>query len=145
MARVLVVDDDPHVRELLTAVISEGGHAVKAVPNGTDALEKLAVEAFEVVVMDRSMPRLSGIEVLVAIRKDPALKGVKVIMCTGAGMVADVDDALSAGADDYVVKPLDIPRLLEKVAKHAAAAVPRVVPASGGVLGAFNRLFRPQS
>ena len=145
MARVLVVDDDPLVRELLVAVVSDGGHAVTAVPNGTDALDKLAVEAFEVVVMDRSMPRLSGLEVLVAIRKDPALKGLKVIMCTGAGMVADVDDALSAGADDYVVKPLDIPRLLEKVAKHAATAVPRVLPASGGVMGVLSRLFRPQS
>lgn len=145
MARILVVDDDINVRELLVTVLTDGGHAVAAVGNGEDALARLAAEPFELVVMDRSMPRLSGMETLVALRKDPALKGVKVIMCTGAGMLADAEAALAAGADDYVVKPLDIARLLEKVARHAAQAVARTQPASGGLMGSLGRLFRPGS
>lgn len=145
MARILVVDDDSDVRELLVTVLTDGGHAATAVGNGEDALARLAAEPFELVVMDRSMPRLSGMETLVALRKDPALKGVKVIMCTGAGMLADAEAALAAGADDYVVKPLDIPRLLEKVARHAAQAVARPQPASGGLMGSLGRLFRPGS
>lgn len=141
MARVLIVDDDPLVRELLITVVADGGHAVTAVSNGADALQRLGAEPYELVILDRNMPRLSGLEVLIEVRKDPALKGVRVIMCTGAGMVADADDALSAGADDYVVKPLDIPRLLEKVARHAAAAAARPAP-SGGVMDVLGRLFR---
>ncbi len=142
MARILVVDDEPLIRELLATVLAGGGHTVKTVGSGAEALERLSQEPYEVVVMDRTMPRLSGLEALVAIRKEPALKGVKVIMCTGAGMVADADAALSAGADDYVVKPLDTARLLEKVARHAAAAAPRAEFPAAGFMGSLKRLFR---
>ncbi len=144
MAHILVVDDDPLVRELLMTVLGDAGHTTSAAGNGQDALARLREEAFALVILDRSMPRLSGLEVLVAIRKDPALKGLKVVMCTGAGMVADADDALRAGADDYVVKPLDIARLLEKVARHAANATPTAPkPAKGGIMDSLKGLFRP--
>lgn len=146
MARILVVDDDPLVRELLQTVLGDAGHEVSAVTNGEDALARLRESSYAVVVLDRSMPRLSGLEVVGAMRKDPALKGVKVLMCTGAGMLADAEDALKAGADDYTVKPLELPRLLEKVARLAAKAATEPPPPkpAGGIMGALGGLFKPK-
>lgn len=146
MARILVVDDDPLVRELLQTVLGDAGHEVAAVTNGEDALKRLRESAYAVVVLDRSMPRLSGLEVVAAMRKDPALKSVKVLMCTGAGMLADAEDALKAGADDYTVKPLELPRLLEKVARLAAKAATQPPPPkpAGGIMGTLGGLFKPK-
>ena len=146
MLRILVVDDDPLVRELLQTVFADGGHEVATATNGEDALKLMRAGPYSVVVMDRSMPRLSGLEVLVQMRRDPALKGVPVLMCTGAGMLADAEDALKAGADDYAVKPLDIPRLLEKVAKLAAKA-PAQPPSTKapGLMDKLGGLFRPKN
>ena len=70
---------------------------------------------YDLVILDRSMPEMSGLEVLKRIRTTPASAGVKVLMCTGAGMLADVDEALQAGASDYIVKPLDFAKLRAKV------------------------------
>jgi CheY-like chemotaxis protein len=145
MARILVVDDDPLVRELLQTVFTEGGFEVGTASNGEDALKLMRQGGWSVVVMDRSMPRLSGIEVLVQMRRDPGLKALPVLMCTGAGMLADAEDALKAGADDYVVKPLDLPRLQEKVVKLAAKAPAQPAPAKPeGLLDKLGGLFRPK-
>jgi CheY-like chemotaxis protein len=146
MARILVVDDDPLVRELLQTVFTEGGFEVGTASNGEDALKLMRQGGWSVVVMDRSMPRLSGIEVLVQMRRDPGLKALPVLMCTGAGMLADAEDALKAGADDYVVKPLDLPRLQEKVVKLAAKtpAAP-AAPKAAGLMDRLGGLFRPKS
>jgi CheY-like chemotaxis protein len=146
MARILVVDDDPLVRELLQTVFTEGGFEVGTASNGEDALKLMRQGGWSVVVMDRSMPRLSGIEVLVQMRRDPGLKALPVLMCTGAGMLADAEDALKAGADDYVVKPLDLPRLQEKVVKLAAKApAAPAAPKAAGLMDRLGGLFRPKS
>ena len=137
MARVLVVDDEESVRELVRMVLEGAGHRVDAAPGGREALEMMRREAYAVAVVDRSMPLMSGIELIRAMRAEPALKGVQVLMCTAAGMISDVEEALAAGAADYTVKPLDMQALTEKVAKLAAAA-----PApDSGLLGRVRRLL----
>ncbi|MDX6771024.1 MAG: response regulator [Elusimicrobiota bacterium] len=144
MARILVVDDDLLVRELLTTVLGDAGHSVAQAETGEAALAALRKERFDLLFLDRGLPGLSGLEVLVMIRKEPAWKRMKVLMCTGAGMLADAQDAMAAGADDYVVKPLEVARLLEKTARHLAA-LPPAPPEEpgGGLMGPLKKLFRP--
>lgn len=137
MARILVADDEESVRELVKMILEREGHSVETAAGGRDALDKLRAGRYALVVLDRAMPLMSGLEVLREMKADPALKDVKAIMCTAAGMMSDVDEALSAGAADYVVKPLDMKTLAEKVARHAAGA-----PAGEeGLLGRLRRLL----
>ncbi|MBI3565416.1 MAG: response regulator [Elusimicrobia bacterium] len=137
MARILVVDDEETVRELVRMVLENAGHSVDAAAGGREALALLRKRSYAVAVVDRTMPLMTGIELIREMRADAAMAGVKVIMCTAAGMVSDVDEALSAGAADYVVKPLDMQALAAKVAKHAAGA-----PSGGsGLLDRVRRLL----
>lgn len=121
MARVLVVDDDDTVRALIAGALEDAGHAVAESGGGTDALEKIRREAFQLVVLDRSMPGFSGLDVLAVLKGFPGRGSFKVIMCTGAGLFAQVAEALEAGADDYVVKdPAGLRALPEKAARLLA-------------------------
>lgn len=136
MARILVVDDEENIRELVALVLTGKGHTVDTAPGGREALALLRKNPYALAVVDRTMPLMTGIELIREMRADAALKGVKVIMCTAAGMVSDVDEALTAGACDYVVKPLDLALLTEKVARHAAGAVaPGLFDRLRGLLG----------
>lgn len=120
MANILVVDDDPMVLEIIMNSLSEAGHSPQGAESGTEALDLARKTRYDLIVLDRNLGDMTGLQVLAALRREPAAKSVKVIMCTGADMVGDVADAFAAGAADYVVKPLDFPRLLEKVSKHTS-------------------------
>lgn len=120
MGQILVVDDESSIRELIKDVLSMEGHAVDTASNGAEGLAALGKKHYDLVVMDRNMPKMTGIEALKKIRATPALKGQKVLMCTSAGMVAEVDEAFQAGADDYVMKPIDLQKLVQKAARYIA-------------------------
>lgn len=136
MARVLVVDDEESIRDLVRMLLEREGHAVTDAPGGREALDLLRDRPFDLVLLDRSMPLMSGMEVLRAIRADGALAGTKVLMVTAAGLMSDADEALSAGADDYLVKPLDAKLLVEKTARLSAGAAP-----SSGLISRLRRLL----
>ena len=114
MAHILVVDDDPAIQDLIQAVLT--GHTFDVASKGSEALQKFRAGRFDLVVLDRGLPEMDGIQVLKLLRASPAGAAVKVLMCTGAGMLSDVDEALQAGASDYIVKPLDFAKLTAKVA-----------------------------
>lgn len=120
MARILVVDDDPAIADLIKDVLDRQGHACSLAPSGAKALALIEKSPFDLVILDRNMPGLGGIEVLRTIRASKDRAGLKVIICTAAEMMAQVDEAFSAGATDYIVKPLDMAKLKAKVARHAS-------------------------
>lgn len=117
MGRVLIADDDDAVREVITAALADN-HQVDAARDGFEAMELIKKNAYDLLILDRNMPRLNGIQTLQLLRAAPATKSLKVLMCTSAGMIGEVDEAFAAGADDYLVKPIDLDRLIKKVAKH---------------------------
>src|SRR3990167_2416645 len=121
MARVLIVDDEEYIRDLIKEVLLAQGHEFELADGGAAALEILRRKAIDLVIVDRNMPGMSGIEVVQLIRQNPKTKGLKILMCTGSSVTKEIDEAFAAGADDYVLKPLNFPALLGKVAKALAS------------------------
>ncbi|MEV1247794.1 response regulator transcription factor [Nonomuraea sp. NPDC050022] len=109
MSRVLLIEDDPAVREGLELALTRQGHRVRAVESGEEGLDRLRADLPDVVVLDLMLPGMDGFEVCRRIR---AAREVPIIMLTARGDDMDVVAGLEAGADDYVVKPVQ-PRVLE--------------------------------
>jgi CheY-like chemotaxis protein len=118
MARILVVDDDMAVREVIKEVLHEQGHSCDMAADGGEALEAIRNTRFDLVILDRQMPAMDGIQTLTALRREPANKDLRVIMCTSANTVDAADEAFRVGANDYIVKPVDLQRLCDKVARN---------------------------
>lgn len=114
-ARLLVVEDDEAIRQLLVMRLSKSGFDVHAAVDGHDALARLARERFDLVLLDEMMPGTSGLEVLRRIRETYDANALPVIMATARSESDDVVRALSLGANDYVTKPLDLRVLVARV------------------------------
>ncbi|MBI3554526.1 MAG: response regulator [Elusimicrobia bacterium] len=117
MAHILVVDDEDSIRALIKEVLSSQGHTFDEAATGTEALERLRKTKYDVVILDRNMPVMDGIQALAVMRASPQFKNVKVLMCTSASVTKEVDEAFAAGANDYILKPLNLQALIKKVQK----------------------------
>ena len=113
--RILVVEDDPVVRELIEFKLSSAGHDVMLEPDGEAGLAKARSEKPDVVILDWMMPKLTGLEVCEAIRADEAISGTKVLLLTARAQEADVERGFAAGVDDYLLKPFSPRELLARV------------------------------
>jgi two-component system, NtrC family, sensor kinase len=101
--RVLIADDQPEIRSFCQTVLAAEGFAFEQVADGTDAIQALAANAFDLLLLDIDMPTMTGLQVLEKLRQEPPAHPVKVLMLSGrADTLARV---LSAGADDYLTKP----------------------------------------
>lgn len=105
MSKILVVDDDVDICDLIAFKLTSMGHDVLTEHDGEGALAAAEAEHPDLVVLDWMMPRLTGLEVCMALRDDPALADVPVILLTAKAQEADVQRGFAAGADDYIVKP----------------------------------------
>jgi EAL domain-containing protein (putative c-di-GMP-specific phosphodiesterase class I)/DNA-binding NarL/FixJ family response regulator len=114
-ARILVVDDDALLRALFSDTLRDAGMDVLEAHDGEAALEVLAAERIDAVVLDSRMPRMSGLDVLAAVRADDATRTLPVLLVTGEADVADRVRGLEAGANDYVTKPVDVDELVARV------------------------------
>lgn len=113
MQRILVIDDDPAVTSLLKRGLSYEGFAVETAPSGHEGLERARERPPDLVILDVSMPGLSGFEVLERLRA--ADEELPVLMLTARDAPADQVQGLESGADDYVVKPFTFEVLLARV------------------------------
>jgi len=115
MARILVVDDEEPIRELLRRLLSLHGHAVDTASNGAEAVDRLQKAAYDLMIIDRAMPKLSGVDAVAMLRTSPKFKRLKILMATMTSTTKDVDEAFEAGVDGYVVKPFNMEALVAKV------------------------------
>ncbi len=112
---LLVVDDSEMNRDMLTRRLVRRGYTVAAAENGRQALDMIAAQPFDLIVLDIMMPGLSGLEVLEELRQRYAPSELPVIMATAKDQSEDIVLALKLGANDYVTKPLDFPVVLARV------------------------------
>lgn len=122
MARVLVVDDDPDVRQLVEMKLRLDGIETLVAKNGQEALDVLAAEHVDLVVLDVMMPVMDGIETCRRIREDESNAALPIIMLTAKAQAADIQSGFSTGATDYVVKPFSPRELLSRVRGNLARA-----------------------
>ena len=111
-SRILLVEDDPSIREVTAMGLGAAGFSVTTAADGVDALERFRTEPYDLVLLDIMLPRLDGYEVCRQIRKTST---VPVVMLTARGDTMDVVVGLEAGADDYVRKPFDLPELIARI------------------------------
>ena len=114
-AKILIVDDEPFNVDLLEQELEEQGYATCVAADGAEALDILAAEIPDLVLLDWMMPGMNGIEVLERMRATPAWRGVPVIMLTARGTTEDKVQGLDAGANDYVTKPIDESELWARI------------------------------
>lgn len=110
--RILAIDDDPFLLQLIGKSLEQGGYEVLLAPDGQEGLRILAETKPHLVVLDIMMPTLDGWEICSRIRR---VSTVPIIMLTARGSQADIVRGLRAGADDYLVKPFDKEELLARV------------------------------
>ncbi|WP_156255942.1 response regulator [Sandarakinorhabdus oryzae] len=136
-ATILVVDDAPDSLRFLTDTLEGEGYAVRIARDGQAALDSLAAELPDLVLMDAMMPGIDGFETTRRIKADPALASVPVIFMTGLSETENVVDGLAAGGVDYVKKPIVLAELLARLKVHLGNA--RIAAGAKGALDASNR------
>jgi len=116
MAKILVIDDNTELLELLRVLLEQrGGHQTMLSADGTDGLAQALADPPDLVISDVMMPDVSGYEICRQLRANSATASIPIIMLTARGQSVDHQAALEAGADDHIVKPVNMEKLLERV------------------------------
>jgi CheY-like chemotaxis protein len=123
MARILLVEDNELNRDMLSRRLTRHGHTVLVAVDGAEGVQMAGREAPDVVLMDMSLPVLDGWEATRQLRAAPSTRHLRIIALTAHAMAGDREKALAAGCDDYDTKPLELPRLLDKIAALPARSV----------------------
>ncbi len=115
MTRILLVEDNPENRDMLSRRLIRRGYEIDFAEDGEEAVRKAAEVAPALILMDLSLPVMDGWEATRRIKADAATASIPVIALTAHAMASDRDKALGAGCDDYDTKPVDLERLLGKM------------------------------
>jgi len=116
MSKILLVEDNEMNRDMLSRRLARKGYEIVMAVDGAQAVEMAASEMPDLILMDMSLPVIDGWEATRRIKAQQSLRGIPVIALTAHAMAGDREKALEAGCDDYDTKPIELPRLLEKIA-----------------------------
>ncbi len=133
MKKILVVDDEPDLVELVSYNLKKEGFAVTPSNSGEDALEKVRKGEYDLIILDLMLPGVQGVEFCRMIRSDPKTETIPIIMLTARGELADKIRGLEIGADDYMTKPFSPRELVARV---------NTVLRRAGVLAAKEKVIR---
>tara|TARA_B110000003_G_scaffold80832_1_gene82548 strand:- start:600 stop:1304 length:705 start_codon:yes stop_codon:yes gene_type:complete len=112
---ILVVEDDPDIKELISFNLSNQGHQVFEANNGELGIEKAREKLPDLILLDLMLPGIHGLDVCRIIKADQETKDIPIIMVTAMGQEEDIVKGLETGADDYITKPFSIKVLLARV------------------------------
>jgi two-component system cell cycle response regulator DivK len=134
MPRVLLVEDNEMNRDMLSRRLSRIGFHVLAAVDGAQGVEMAKTERPDLILMDMSLPVLDGWGATRQIKADIDTRFIPLIALTAHAMAGDRDKALDAGCDDYDTKPIDLPRLLEKMERLLNGGRKTASPATTSIL-----------
>lgn len=115
MPKILLVEDNEDNRDMLSRRLARKGYEVILAIDGADGVSQAVTQKPDLILMDMSLPVLDGWEATRRIKADPATQSIPVIALTAHAMSDDREKAFAAGCDDYDTKPVELPRLLEKI------------------------------
>ena len=116
MAKILLVEDNEMNRDMLSRRLGRKGYEVLIATDGAQGVSMATESRPDIILMDMSLPVLDGWEATRRLKADPATRQIPVVALTAHAMAADREQALAAGCDDYDTKPIELARLLEKIA-----------------------------
>jgi DNA-binding response OmpR family regulator len=132
MAKILLVEDNPELQLVIQKWLESDKHVVEAVTSGIEAMERLKIYAYDLLVTDWMLPGMTGVEIVTALRTTG--NSIPVLMMTCRGAIADKEVGFHSGADDYLTKPFDVKELVMRV----KALLRRHGPAPSDTLRAGN-------
>ena len=115
MPRILLVEDNELNRDMLSRRLVRKGYEVAMAVDGREGIEAARAGAFDLILMDMSLPELDGWEATRQLKADPATRPTPIIALTAHAMAGDRERAMEVGCDDYDSKPIEFPRLLGKI------------------------------
>lgn len=127
MQRILIVDDDDEIRDLLEFDISQSGYFTDTAKDGAEALQKALNNVYDLIILDVMMPKMNGFDVCEKIRQ--AKLAVPILMLTAKGTIDDKTIGFNSGADDYLVKPFDIQEVLLRIRVLLKRNAPPIITA----------------
>lgn len=117
MTKILLVEDNEMNRDMLSRRLERRGYEVIIATNGLAGVEAAVTAMPDLVLMDMSLPVIDGWEATRRIKENPATAAIPVIALTAHAMAGDREKAMEAGCDDYDTKPIELPALLDKIAR----------------------------
>jgi CheY-like chemotaxis protein len=125
MPKILLVEDNEMNRDMLSRRLMRNGFEIVMAVDGRQGVEMAGAEKPDLILMDMSLPVMNGWEATQQLKTDPATRDIPVIALTAHAMSEDRDKAIAAGCNDFDTKPVDLPRLLEKIGSLLNAAASR--------------------
>ena len=116
MTKILLVEDNEMNRDMLSPRLIRKGYEVVMALDGRQAVEMASGENPDLIIMDMSLPVIDGWEATRQVKAAPATRAIPIIALTAHAMAGDREKAIEVGCDDYDIKPIDLPRLLGKIA-----------------------------
>ena len=113
----LIVDDEPNIIKLLSAVLTVEGYNTLSATNGKEAVDLASGLKPDLIIMDIHLPRMDGLTATVLLKNNPETRHIPIIAISGFGMPEDVKSASDAGCDGYICKPFNLSHLREKIAE----------------------------
>jgi two-component system, OmpR family, alkaline phosphatase synthesis response regulator PhoP len=141
--RILVVDDEQDILDLLEYALTREGYQVTAAGSGEEALRQVRAVTPDLIVLDLMLPGLDGLTLCTVLRTDPTTSAIPIIMLTARGEEADVVRGLQAGADDYVTKPFSPRVLAARVGAVLRRSPPEETAAEADVLSVGGITIHP--
>ncbi len=115
MAKILIAEDEPDIRELVAFMLRFAGYEVMAASNGEEAVQAATRDVPDLVLMDVRMPRMTGYDACRIMKANPDLRDVPVVFLSAKGQESEIQSGLEAGAEEYLLKPFSPDELTNRV------------------------------